>query len=73
VQFGNDDVSSKVLIMAQATLVGLSGMSNGFSCALPCHCGVGAAVECPYGNDDGHRNIAMEEPHRWRIHVYWDW
>jgi hypothetical protein len=51
-QFGNDDVSSKVWVAASASLVGLSGIFDGFSCALSCRFGVGAAVECPCGNDD---------------------
>jgi hypothetical protein len=49
VQFGNDDVVGKFWVMARASLA----VSDGFSCALPCRCGVGAAVECPCGNDDG--------------------
>jgi hypothetical protein len=53
VQFGNDDVTSKVWVAARASLVGLSSVSGEFSCASPCRCGVGAAVECHCGNDDG--------------------
>jgi hypothetical protein len=53
VQFGNDDVASKVCVTARASLVGLSSVSDGFSCALPCHHGDGSAMECPCGNDDG--------------------
>jgi hypothetical protein len=59
VQFGNDEVASKVWVAARAWLVGLSGMSNGFSCAPPCRCGVGDVVEHPCGNDDG-------QPWLWR-------
>jgi hypothetical protein len=54
VQFGNDDALSKVWVAARALLVGISGVSDGFSCALLCRFGIGAAVECPCGNHDGH-------------------
>jgi hypothetical protein len=46
-------VASKVWVAARASLVGLSGVSDGFSCTPPCRCGVGAVVVCPCGNDDG--------------------
>jgi hypothetical protein len=45
------DVASKVWVAARALLVGFSGVSDGFSCALSCSCGVRATVECPCGND----------------------
>jgi hypothetical protein len=51
VKFGNDDVVRKVWVAARASLVGLSGVSDGFSCAPPCRCGVEAMVKCPCGND----------------------
>jgi hypothetical protein len=46
-QFGNDDVASKVWVMVRASLVSLFGVSDGAM-----RYGVEAAVECPYGNDD---------------------
>jgi hypothetical protein len=60
VQFGNDDVASKVWVALRASLVGLSGVSDVFSCAPPCHYRVGSAMECPCGNDDG-QPVAYEE------------
>jgi hypothetical protein len=44
VQFGHDDASSKVWVRPQASVVSLSGVSNGFLCAQMCCCGVGAAA-----------------------------
>jgi hypothetical protein len=35
VQFGKNDVVSKVWVAARASLVGLSGVSDGFSCTPP--------------------------------------
>jgi hypothetical protein len=52
VQFGNNDVASKSWVVAQASLVILSSMSDGLSSASLCRSGVGTMVECPYENDD---------------------
>jgi hypothetical protein len=38
----------------RASLVGLFGVYDGFSCFIRC-CGVGATMECRCGNDDGNR------------------
>jgi hypothetical protein len=40
VQFGNDDVASKVWVAVRASLVSLTGVSDGSSGASPCCCGV---------------------------------